>query len=146
MLMALEGKLAGKVAVITGAAQGIGRGIARRFAEEGASVVVADIQDERGGATAAELTAGGAAASFIGTDVTEAAQIEQMVAHAVDRYGRLDVLVNNAYWSKGGSAVELDLADWNHGLAAMLSASFLGAKHAVPHLARVGGCWFITVS
>lgn len=144
--MAREGKLAGKVAVITGAAQGIGRGTARRFAEEAASVVVADVQEERGRATVAELTAEGAAASFISTDVTEAAQIERMVAHAVERYGRLDVLVNNAYWSKGGSAVELDLADWNHGLAAMLTASYLGAKYAVPHMERVGGGSIISIS
>ena len=144
--MTPQGKLSGKIALITGAAQGIGRGIARRFAEEGAGVVVADIQEERGQATAAELTAAGAQASFIRSDVTDSAQVEGMIAHAVERYGRLDVLVNNAYWSKGGSAVELELDDWNHGLAAMLTASYLGAKYAVPHMEQVGGGSIISIS
>ncbi len=139
-------RLAGKVAVITGAAQGIGRGIAHRFAEEGAAVVVADIQEERGSATTEELKGKGARASFVHTDVTDEAQIKRMVDQAVEEYGRLDVLVNDAYWNKGGTALDLDLADWNRAMSAMVTASFLGAKYAVPHMERAGGGSMISIS
>ena len=138
-------RLEGKVAVITGAAQGIGRGIAHRFIEEGARVVVADIQEERGQATTRELAQQGQAA-FVHTDVTDAAQIRRMIDAAVERYGRLDALVNNAYWNKSGTAVELDLEDWNRAMAAMVTASYLGAKYAVPHMERAGGGSIISIS
>ena len=139
-------RLTGKVAVITGAAQGIGRGIAHRFAEEGATIVVADIQDDRGQATTQELVEKGAPAAFVHTDVTDSEQIQQMVETAVERYGRLDVLVNDAYWNKGGTAVDLPLEDWNHAMAAMVTASFLGAKFAVPHMERAGSGSIICIS
>jgi NAD(P)-dependent dehydrogenase (short-subunit alcohol dehydrogenase family) len=139
-------RLDGKVALITGAAQGIGRGIAHRFAAEGARVVVADIQEERGQATTAELTAGGAQALFLLADVTDAAQVEAMVETAAGRWGRLDVLVNNAYWNHRGTAEEIELADWNKAQAAMVTAHYLGAKYAVPHLRRDGGGSIISIS
>jgi NAD(P)-dependent dehydrogenase (short-subunit alcohol dehydrogenase family) len=139
-------RLEGKVAVVTGAAQGIGRGIAHRFAEEGAAVVVADIQEERGSATTEELRAKGARASFVHTDVTEEAQIKRMVDRAVEEYGRLDILVNDAFWNKGGTALDVDLADWNHAMSAMVTASFLGAKYAIPHMERAGGGSVISIS
>jgi NAD(P)-dependent dehydrogenase (short-subunit alcohol dehydrogenase family) len=139
-------RLDGKVALITGAAQGIGRGIAHRFVAEGARVVVADIQEERGQATTAELTAQGGQAAFVHTDVTDAGQVEAMVAFAAQRFGRLDVLVNNAYWNQGGTALDLDLADWNKAMAAMVTSHYLGAKHAVPHMERAGGGSIISIS
>lgn len=139
-------RLKHKVAVITGAAQGIGRGIAHRFAEEGARVVIADIQEELGQATTQELKDRSLEASFVPTDVTAAEQIERMVVHAVERYGKLDVLVNNAYWNKGGTAVDLPLEDWNRAMAAMVTASFLSAKYAVPHMERAGGGSIIGIS
>lgn len=139
-------RLDGKVAVITGGAQGIGRGIAHRFAAEGSHVVVADIQEQRGASTVEELSGTGATASFVHTDVTDAGQIERMVQFAVERHGRIDVLVNNAFWNKGGTAVDLDLADWNKALAAMVTASFLGAKYAIPHMERAGGGAIICIS
>jgi NAD(P)-dependent dehydrogenase (short-subunit alcohol dehydrogenase family) len=139
-------RLDGKVAVITGAAQGIGRGIAHRFAEEGARVVVADVQDERGAQTVAELTAKGAEAVFAHTDVTEDAQIRATVDGAAERFGRLDILVNNAYWNKSGTALDLELADWNRAMAAMVTSHYLGAKYAVPHLERAGGGALISIA
>ena len=139
-------RLDGKVAVVTGAAQGIGRGIAHRFAEEGARLIVADIQQERGQQTVAELTAKGAQAAFVSTDVTEGEQIRAAIEAAIERFGRLDVLVNNAYWNKGGTALELDLADWNRAMAAMVTSHFLGAKFAVPHMERAGGGSLISIS
>jgi NAD(P)-dependent dehydrogenase (short-subunit alcohol dehydrogenase family) len=139
-------RLAGKVAVVTGAAQGIGRGIAHRFAEEGARVVVADVQQEKGEQTVAELEAKGAEAVFVATDVTAAEQIRATIDGAAERFGRLDVLVNNAYWNKGGTALELDLADWNRAMSAMVTSHFLGAKYAVPHMERAGGGSLISIS
>jgi len=139
-------RLAGKVAIITGAAQGIGRGIAHRFVEEGASVVVADIQEERGLATTRELVESGGTAAFVHTDVTDEAQIRRMIEFTAERFEKLDILVNNAYWNKGGSAVELELADWNRAMAAMVTASYLGAKYAVPHMQRAGGGSIISIS
>lgn len=87
------GRLAGKVAVVTGAARGTGAEIARVFVDEGATVVVADVLDERGAATAAEL---GDAAAFVHLDVTSAAEWDAVLAGVVERHGGLDVLVNNA--------------------------------------------------
>jgi len=139
-------RLEGRVAVITGAAQGIGRGIAHRFAQEGARIVVADIQEERGQQTVAELTEMGATAVFARTDVTEADELKATIEGAAERFGRLDVLVNNAYWNKRGTALELDLADWNRALAAMVTSHFLGAKYAVPHMERAGGGSLISIS
>ena len=89
-------RLKHKVAVVTGAGRGIGRGIARRFAKEGAAVVVAEIDRERGEAAAAELRSSDATASFVHTDVGERASIERMVDATLRAHGRIDVLVNNA--------------------------------------------------
>jgi NAD(P)-dependent dehydrogenase (short-subunit alcohol dehydrogenase family) len=91
------GELTGRVAVVTGAGDGIGRGIARRFAAEGARVLVAELNEETGAAVAAEI---GENARFVRTDVTDRAQVEAMVAAAVDTWGSVDVLVNNA-WGAG---------------------------------------------
>lgn len=91
------GELAGRVAVVTGAGDGIGRGVARRFAAEGARVLVAELNEETGAAVAAEI---GENARFVRTDVTDRAQVEAMVAAAVDTWGSVDVLVNNA-WGAG---------------------------------------------
>ncbi|RSN63790.1 SDR family NAD(P)-dependent oxidoreductase [Actinomadura sp. WAC 06369] len=95
------GRLAGRVAVVTGAGDGIGRGVARRFAAEGARVVVAELDAAAGARVAAELADEfGAEARFVPTDVTVRAQVEAMVAAAVDTWGSVDVLVNNA-WGAG---------------------------------------------
>jgi NAD(P)-dependent dehydrogenase (short-subunit alcohol dehydrogenase family) len=98
------GRLQGKVAVITGGGVGIGHGIARKFASEGATVIVAEINPETGARTAGELKADfGATAEFLPTDVTKKDQVEGMIAFAVERFGSIDILVNNAW---GGSKIE----------------------------------------
>jgi NAD(P)-dependent dehydrogenase (short-subunit alcohol dehydrogenase family) len=89
-------RLTGKVAVVTGGAKGIGRGIARRFVKEGATVLVADIDEQAGAATEAELRELGGTALFVRTDVTRKQDVVGAVQRAVDDHGRLDVLVNNA--------------------------------------------------
>jgi len=139
-------RLASKVAAITGAAQGIGRGIARMFAREGAAVVIGDIQDDKGAAVVAEISAAGGRAAFIHTDVAVASDLERMVQTAVGQFGGLDILVNDAIWSKGGTAVTLEEADWDRAIAVGLKACYLGAKYAVPAMARRGGGSIINIS
>jgi 3-oxoacyl-[acyl-carrier protein] reductase len=90
------GRLEGKVAVVTGGARGIGRGIARRFAREGAKVLVADIAEEEGKQVAADLEGLGGIGLFVRTDVSQKPEVERMISTAVETWGRLDVLVNDA--------------------------------------------------
>jgi NAD(P)-dependent dehydrogenase (short-subunit alcohol dehydrogenase family) len=139
-------RLEGKVAIVTGAAQGIGRAIASLFADEGARVLIADIQEEKGEATAQEIRARGREASFLRTDVGIAADVKRMVDTAVERYGRLDILVNNAYWSRRARVTELDEEVWDRAIAVCLKAMYLGAKYAIPEMLKVGGGSIINIS
>jgi cyclopentanol dehydrogenase len=140
------GRLDGKVALVTGAAQGIGRGIAGRFAAEGARVAVVDLKRDVGERTVSEIEAAGGTAFFHEADVAEEAQIRGMIAAAVARYGKLDVLVNNAVWTRRGSVTELDPADWNRALNVGCTAVFLGCKHAIPEMIKAGGGSIVTIS
>ncbi|MCP1470385.1 NAD(P)-dependent dehydrogenase (short-subunit alcohol dehydrogenase family) [Sphingobium sp. OAS761] len=101
-----EGRLVGRTALITGAADGIGEGMARRFAKEGAAVLVVDFDAQKGTATAQTLLAMGAQSAFFQCDVTEKDQVQAAVADCVARFGSIDVLVNNAYRGTGASRVE----------------------------------------
>jgi NAD(P)-dependent dehydrogenase (short-subunit alcohol dehydrogenase family) len=139
-------RLAGKVALITGAAQGIGKGTALLFAREGAKVAVVDVDAERGRETVAEIEAAGGEALFLERDVADEKQIQAMVAETVARFGRLDVLFNNAYWTKWGNVVELDSADWDRSLNVMLKAVYLGCKYAIPRMIEGGGGSIISTS
>ncbi len=122
-------RLDGKVAVVTGAASGIGEGTVRRFVEEGARVVVADLQEDRGRAVAESL---GESARFVVADVTREDHIEGAVADAVTGFGRLDIMVNNAgIVGAVGSIAETDAAAFDATMAVLSRAVFLGMKHAV---------------
>jgi NAD(P)-dependent dehydrogenase (short-subunit alcohol dehydrogenase family) len=122
--------LAGKVAVITGAASGIGAGTARHFVEIGARVVIADVLDEEGRELCASL---GEAADFVHCDVTVEADVEAAVARATTRYGRLDCIFNNA-GSSGfvGPIAETPVERFDRTMAVLLRGVFLGMKHAAP--------------
>jgi NAD(P)-dependent dehydrogenase (short-subunit alcohol dehydrogenase family) len=139
------GRLDGKVAIITGSASGMGAATCRLFAREGASVVGADVNEEGGRAVVDEIVAQGLPATFVRTDVTEEADIVAMIAAAVDAYGRLDVLFNNAGGAIPGSAegetsIERYTAeDWEYVHALNVRAMFLAIKHALPHLRAAGG-------
>ncbi len=132
-------RLDGKVAVVTGAAQRIGREIARVFAVQGARVVIGDIQDERGEAVVAEIRQAGGEAMYVHADVARGDDIRTLIEQAVARYGRLDILVNNAHWEKHGTVVELEESDWDRSMAVLIKALYLGCKYAIPHMQRVGG-------
>lgn len=106
-----EGRLAGRVALITGAADGIGFGMASRIAGEGAAVLVVDFNSEKGEAAAEALRAGGAKADFQRCDVTERDQVKRAVARAVELFGTVDILVNNAYGGEGFGRIEMNSDD-----------------------------------
>lgn len=132
-------RLTNKVAVVTGAAQGIGEGIARVFADEGASAVIADIQDDAGEAVAAAIRQSGGRAEYVHADVTSESDVRQLVEQTVRRLGRLDIVVNNAGTAVVGSVEECTVEDWDKLMAINVRSIFLTAKHAVPHLRRGGG-------
>lgn len=121
-------RLEGKVALVTGAAQGIGAGIARRFIAEGAKVLLTDIKDAEGARLADEL---GANAAYHTLDVGEEAQWQEAIAAAEARWGRLDILVNNAGISFPAHIEAATLDDWNRHMRVHGVGTFLGCKHAV---------------
>src|SRR6185503_188184 len=127
-------RLAGKVAIITGAASGIGRATASRFAQEGAQIVVADINQVGGQATVEQIKRKGGQATFIATDVSQEADLQRMIELAVTTYGGLDILHNNAYWTEAKIALETTLENWQRTLDVTLRSVFLASKLAVPHL------------
>ena len=129
------GRLAGRVAVVTGAAAGIGQAVALRLAEEGGRVVAADRAEAEGEATAAAIREAGGEARFVACDVADTAAVRALIAAAVDDFGRIDVLVNNA--GIPGTPVPADrLAeeDWDRVIAVNLRGVFLCTKYAIPHL------------
>lgn len=133
-----ETKLKDRVAIVTGAAGGIGRAIALEMAVAGARVIVSDVRD--GGATVETIRASGGQAVFVACDVSNADQVQQLVAATLEHFGGLDVLVNNAGISGGSSlAHELDLEVWDRVMAVNLRGPFLCAKYAIPHLIAGGG-------
>ena len=130
------GILDGKVAVITGGASGIGEATVRRFVAEGARVVVADLQDDRGSALAAEL---GQAAAYAHADVTQESQVRAAIELACARFGRLDCLFNNAGAPGVGGPIEDVPADgFDQSVGVLLRSVFLGMKHAAPIMKRQG--------
>jgi NAD(P)-dependent dehydrogenase (short-subunit alcohol dehydrogenase family) len=119
-----------KVVIVSGAGNGIGRAIAQAFAAEGARVVVADINAAAGERAAAELTASGGQALAIATDVADEAQVERLVTAVAERFGQIDVLVNNAGVVAHKLLLEMNRADWDRQLAVQLTGPFLMSKHA----------------
>jgi NAD(P)-dependent dehydrogenase (short-subunit alcohol dehydrogenase family) len=133
----------GRVVLVTGGASGIGAACARRFADEGASVVVADLDDERGGALAAEL---GERAVYAPCDVARGADWQALRELVVDRFGRLDVLHSNAFVQISAPAHELDDDAWDRMLDVNLKAAYLGTKHLVDLLTEANGAIVLTSS
>ena len=134
----MAGRVQGKVALITGGASGIGRGCAEKLAAEGATIVVTDLQDEKGAETVAIIEKAGGKAWYLHHDVTDEAAWENVIAEIRAREARLDILVNNAGIGIGGSIIEMKLEDWRRQTAVNLDGVFLGVKHSIP-LMRASG-------
>ncbi len=134
------GRLDKKVAVITGAASGIGRSTAIRFAGEGASVVIADLNREGGESVVRDCKENGGNAVFQHTDVSQEAAIQAAVARAVKEFGRLDIIYNNAGLGGAVGPIEqITVENWDRTMGVLLRAVFLGIKHAAPEMRKVGG-------
>lgn len=130
----MAGRLEGKVVLVTGASSGIGRAIARRFAAEGAAIAIADVTEsvrEGGEPTHEILAREGHRVAFLRADVSDEAAAEGAVVDTVARFGRLDVLVNNAVFNVGGTLTETTLETWNRTLAVSLTGVFLMSRAAV---------------
>jgi len=141
-------RLEGKVVVITGAGSGMGRVAAQMFAAEGAKVVVAEFDDKGGAETVRLVADAGGEASFTKTDVSREEDARAMIAAAVDRYGRLDVLYNNAgvMPEADHSVTDTDVAVWDHVMAVNLRGVFLGCKYAIPRMVEQGSGSVINIS
>ncbi|MFT3965820.1 MAG: glucose 1-dehydrogenase [Sphingobium sp.] len=138
------GRLAGKAAIITGAAQGMGAEHARRFVKEGAKTVFTDINADAGAALAAEL---GANALFVRHDVSSEADWAAVAAAAREKFGRIDILVNNAgILGPGSKAADLSEADFLKVCSINQTAVFLGIKHCLPAMIEAGGGSIVNVS
>lgn len=133
-----EGRLAGRVALVTGAAVGIGRGTAAVLAREGAAVAVVDVQVEEGERTAADLRAQGLRADFYRADVADPDQVHAAVAAVVQAYGGVDVLVNNAAVGVYKTILDTTVEEWDRCLAINLRGVFLMSREVVPYMQRRG--------
>ncbi len=141
-----------KVAIVTGGAKGMGSAIAKRFAQEGAKVVIADISMAEANETLAEIQAGGGEGLVCECDVTSSDSVREMVAATVDRFGGLDILVNNAgsiVGAKGttpNSVTAISEDSWDRVVDLNLKGGFLCAKEAVPHMKSRGGGRIVNIS
>jgi NAD(P)-dependent dehydrogenase (short-subunit alcohol dehydrogenase family) len=139
-------QLDGKVAIITGAATGIGRATALLFAGEGASVVVADVNEDDAQRTVANIEDEGGSARFVQTDVSEAEDVRALMEKAAEEMGGIDVVVNNAGAQRSGAVTEFEESEWDLLMHVNPRSCFLGAKYGVPHLRERGGGSIVNVS
>src|SRR4028119_1881484 len=141
------GLLEQRVAFITGGASGIGEGTARRFAQEGASVVLADVQNEQGERVRSEIEAAGGQTLYVECDVSDPASVEAAINAAVERFGKLDIVFANAGINGVWTPVdELQPEEWDRTIDINLKGTYLTVHFAVPHLKQNGGSIIITSS
>jgi len=140
------GRVSGKVALVTGGAAGLGQASAVLLAREGATVVVTDINEASGQATADSIKAAGGEALFLRQDVTSEAEWEAVIARTVKTYGRLDVLVNNAGVGTPNTVEDVTLDEWRQVQAVNLDGVFLGTKHGIRQMKQNGGGSIINIS
>ncbi|MGQ4807602.1 2,5-dichloro-2,5-cyclohexadiene-1,4-diol dehydrogenase LinX [Candidatus Entotheonellaceae bacterium PAL068K] len=139
-------RLADKVAIISGAANGMGAEEARLFAHEGAKVIIADIVEAEGKGQEEAIKAAGGAALFVRTDVTSESDWQQTVQTAVSRFGQLDILVNNAGLSSTLVDDPMDTDGWHRIMAVNTTGVFLGTKYAIPAMQQAGGGSIVNIS
>jgi len=140
-----NGRLDGRIAVISGSARGLGASIARHFTGEGASVLVTDILTKEGEATAEALREAGGKAAFQKLDVTSESDWAAAIERCKDEFGTPDVFVSNAFRWAPGTAADVSLEDWNAGLAVNLTGPFLGIKAVLPGMRELGRGAIVTV-
>ena len=139
-------RLAGKVALISGGARGMGAAEARLFAREGARVVIGDMLEAEGRGVEAEIQAKGGEAVFVRLDVTSEADWERAVGLRSSRFGRLNVLVNNAGIGGGGRIEDTTVEDWDRVMDVNAKGVFLGTKAVIPAMRRAGGGSIVNIS
>lgn len=140
-------RLSGKVAIVTGGANGLGEAIATRMSEEGAAVAVLDRDREGGERVAEKLTGTGVKAAFFACDVTREEDVSSAVSSVAEQFGRVDILVNNAGIEGVNKPThELSLQEWEQVMAVNTTAVFLCTKHAIPHLRQAGSGSIINIS
>jgi NAD(P)-dependent dehydrogenase (short-subunit alcohol dehydrogenase family) len=132
-------RLAGKIAIITGAGGGIGRAAALLFAAEGASVVVADVSVGDGEETVRQITAQGGQALFVATDLRVAGQVQRLVQEAITHYGKLDILYNNAGINLNATVTDTAEDDWDRVMDANVKSVYLTCRFAIPEMIKSGG-------
>ncbi len=139
-------RLEGKVAFISGGSRGMGAEEARLFAKEGAKVVIGDVLEDEGQRLAAQIGEEGGEALFVALDVTSEAQWQAAIAATVARFGKLDVLVNNAGIGGHGTVENTTVEDWDRVMDINAKGVFLGTKVAIPEMRRSGGGSIINIS
>lgn len=139
-------KLSNKVAIVTGAAMGIGKGIAQVFVREGAKVVLADVNADVGRATESELKRAGGDVLFVRCDVSNEEQVKALIGAAVDKFGALHILVNDAGIGVYKTVLDATSAEWDRCLAVNLKGVFLCCKYAIPHLKAAGGGAIVNIA
>ncbi len=139
-------RLKGKVAAITGAASGIGRASAVLFAKEGAKIVAADLNDESGKQTVKIIEKNDGEAIFVQTDVSKSIDVQRMIKAAIDNYGRLDILFNNAGINITGNILKTTEEEFDRMMGTNVKGVFLGCKHAIPEMKKTGGGVIINTS
>jgi NAD(P)-dependent dehydrogenase (short-subunit alcohol dehydrogenase family) len=141
-------RLTDKTALITGAGNGMGRAASLLFAREGAHIVVVDASDDDGRATVDAIRADGGDAAFVHADVSDERQVEAMVAFAVDAFGALDVLYNNAgvFPAADGGTTETSVQTWDRVMDVNLKGVWLGCKHGIPAMLESGGGAIVNVA
>lgn len=139
-------KLKGKVAIITGAAKGIGSGIARVFVQEGAKVVLVDWDDKEGPKMADEIKKSNGDTLFIKCDVSNEEEVKNAIQATLDKFGRIDILVNNAGIGVYKSVLDASSEDWDRCLDINLKGQFLFSKYAIPHMQAIGKGAIVNIS
>ena len=142
----MAGRVAGKTALVSGAATGIGRSIAARLAAEGSRVAVADIDEAKGAEAVEAIREAGGEAMFLSLDVTDEAAWQAAIGTTESEFGRLNILVNNAGIAIIESVDKMSFKDWRAVMAVNIDGVFLGTKHAVPAMRRAGGGSIVNIS